>query len=58
MVGIIWRGLTMVGIIWRGSGDDVGRGFGSVEVGHGEVVRGKLGRGELGHGLMAWIPTR
>ena len=53
MVGIIWRGLTMVGIIRRGPSDDVDHGFGSVEVGHGEVVRGKLG-----HGLMAWIPTR
>ena len=53
MVGIFWRGLQ------RGSGDGVGRGYGSmswvvqsggVEVGRVEVVCGKMGHGKAGHG--------
>ena len=42
----------------RGLGDGVGRGFGGMEVGRGEVEHSKLGRDELGHRLMVWIPTR
>ena len=39
---------------------ELGRGFGDMDVGHGEVVCGKVGRGKLGHGelcrgLTAWI---
>ena len=52
-MGLMWWRVSVVvgmgggGFPWQWGwvieGDDVGRGFAGVEVGHGEVVRGELG---------------